>query len=101
MLVLPVQCLPEAPECGPPVFVIGHRLPERGPEIPRVLAVRQVDDFMSDDVIHEAHRRLNDPPVEPKDTLWVAASPPFRLLSDQDARNRDAEFFGPDGHPFR
>src|ERR1017187_2421237 len=92
--LLPVQCLPEASECGSPVLVIGYRFSERGPETPRVLPVRQVDEFVCDDVIHEAHRRLNNPPVDPKDSLRVTASPPFRLLTDQDRRGRYTELLG-------
>ena len=61
----------------------------------------QVDELLDDDVVDEAHRRLDDAPVQSDGTAVVAASPALALLGDDDAGCETSAFRPPRLDPLR
>ena len=56
---------------------------------------------MDDDVVDQAHRGLDDAPVQADSAAAVAASTPLLLVGDHDAEHRDGGLRPPGFHPFR
>ena len=64
-------------------------------------AVPQMHQFVNDDVVHEAHRRLDDPPVQADGPGLVTTAPALLLVGQLDEWHRDAGLRMPRLDPFR
>ena len=64
---------------------VGHCLGDECPEVAGVVLVREVDEFVDDDVFDEGGREHHGPPVEAKGAVGGAASPALTLVADEDA----------------
>ena len=78
------------PQILPPPLVVRHGPSNRLPVVAAVAAVAQMYQLVDDDIVHEAHRGLDDAPVQPDGSVPVAASPAFLLVRDDHPRYRDA-----------
>ena len=60
-----------------------------------MIGVPQVDELVGDDVVDEAHRRLDNPPVEAQHAASIAAGPAALLVADHHFGLGDADLWRP------
>ena len=75
----------------PSALVIRHDTPEILPVITSMITMPQMYQFVDNDVVNQAHRGLDDSPVQADGAPSVAAAPPLLLVRDDDTGHGNSD----------